>query len=166
MSKKLISLNIPAIMILWLLVGCNADKGKMPPAIKDTTIASIAPNTSQEMISSLIDTIFAKDRDTTAELVNEQAVIKGYSKANRRQPSYSVKVMKGQTIVAIIKPVEKGGNIRINQIQLPDGTFDGPFGDSVRYTVKKSGMLRFIIGQNMMAGDPWTGDFIFRLKLQ
>ena len=158
--------NILAIALLFQIAGCGGDDSDVPTLKTDTTLINIIRYTNQTVISPLIDTIFSHDQDTMVALTNKEAFIKGNSRANKRQPAYSVKLLKGQTIIATVRPVDKGGNIRINQIQLPDKSFDGPFGDSLRYTVKKSGTLKFIVGQNMMAGDPWTGEYIFHLKLE
>ena len=155
----MVSFVLPAI-------GCNSNDQPKSTSVTDTLKSGITPAPSTEIISALPDTIFANGKDTIIVLVNGVALIKGHSRANQRHPTYSVKVEKGQTIIATIRPLEKGGNVRINQVQLPDKSFDGPFGDSLHYYVKKSGTLRFIIGQNMMAGDPWTGDFIFHLRVE
>ena len=158
--------NIAVVSFVLMAVKCNNnDQPKSTSAI-DTSGSGIIPGPSTEIISALLDTIFAHGEDTTIVLVNGEAIVKGYSQANKRHPSYSLDVKKGQSIIATIKPIQKGGNVRINQVQLPDKSFDGPFGDSMRYYIKKSGTLRFIIGQNMMAGDPWTGDFIFHLRVE
>jgi hypothetical protein len=159
--------NIAVVLFVTLATGCNSnDQSKSTSGI-DTPESRITPAPSTtEVIAALPDTIFANGKDTTIVLVNGVAFIKGHSRANQRHPTYSVKVEKGQTIIATIKPLEKGGNVRINQLQLPDKSFDGPFGDSLHYYIKKSGTLRFIIGQNTMAGDPWTGDFIFHLRVE
>ena len=60
-------------------------------------------------------------------------------------------------------PDDKAANIRFTQIAKPDQTFDGPFGRELSYSVKKPGRYALIIGQNLMAGDPWDGKF--RLKV-
>ncbi|MEO5890334.1 MAG: hypothetical protein ABIQ31_08785 [Ferruginibacter sp.] len=116
-----------------------------------------------DSIKPLADTIFAGDKDTTIQIKDKAAYIMGHIVANKKQPGYTVQGKKGQIVTAVIKPMQKGGNVRINQIQQPGGAFDGPFGDSLTYTFKRNGALRFIIGQNLMAGDPYTGDFILRI---
>ena len=60
-------------------------------------------------------------------------------------------------------PDDKAANIRFTQIAKPDQTFDWPFGRELSYSVKKPGRYALIIGQNLMAGDPWDGKF--RLKV-
>lgn len=111
------------------------------------------------------DTIDAGSGDTTIRLKNGEAFVKGHLDADKIRPTYTINAEKGQTIIGIVRPTKKGGNVRINQIQQPGGAFDGPFGDSLSYTLKKTGRLRFIIGENQMAGDRYTGDFILHLRL-
>ena len=152
--------------MLVLTIGCGNDDHQTAVNPTDSALNQIIPDTPSTVVMASTDTIFAENEDTTVVLANGEAFIKGHIRANKRQPVYSVKGSKGQTFIATIKPIEKGGNVRINQIQLPDKSFDGPFGDSLQYTLKKSGILRFIIGQNMMAGDPWSGDFVFHIKTQ
>lgn len=50
-------------------------------------------------------------------------------------------------------------NIRFSQIVLPDGTMDGPFGQSIDYDLPADGVYRLSVHENMMAGDPWSGVF-------
>lgn len=138
------------------------------PACKGKTSSggSAVPPTDatvREEPAAMIDTIFAGNEDTTIIIKANRAIVKGHIIADQHQPVYTVKGVKGQTITAVLKPSKKKGNVRINQIQQPGGAFDGPFGDSLSYTFREDGSLRFIIGENLMAGDPYTGDFIFHL---
>lgn len=57
-------------------------------------------------------------------------------------------------------------NIRFSQIFLPDGTMDGPFGRHLDYQLPADGIYKLSVHENMMAGDPWGGDFRIRLKLE
>ena len=58
------------------------------------------------------------------------------------------------------------GNLRLAQIVMPDGNMDGPFGvDSTVNLAQKGGYeLRF--HENMMSGDPWSGEAIITLMLE
>jgi hypothetical protein len=150
---------IAATMLLLFNPGCN-HAGKSPEPVNKTPGPLAAP-----AIIETIDTINAGGRDTTILLKDGEAFISGHITANKSGPVYTLPAHKGQTVTAIIKPVKSRGNVRINQIQQPDGAFDGPFGDSLSYTFKKSGNIRFIIGENLMAGDPFTGDFILHVIL-
>ena len=56
-------------------------------------------------------------------------------------------------------------NIRFSQIILPDNTADGPFGPEISYDLKQLGTYQLIVNENMMAGDPWSGEFTIRITL-
>lgn len=56
-------------------------------------------------------------------------------------------------------------NIRFSQIILPDGKMDGPFGRDMNYDLPINGTYRIRIHENMMAGDPWEGNFAVKVQL-
>lgn len=62
------------------------------------------------------------------------------------------------TIFAKINTVEKGRNLRINQIILPDGSTDGPFSKEMKYAKKKSGTYKIVIGKNSMTEGKFAGN--------
>lgn len=62
------------------------------------------------------------------------------------------------TISAKINTLEKGRNLRINQIILPDGSADGPFSKEMKYNKKKNGTYKIIFGKNLMADGKLTGN--------
>lgn len=74
-----------------------------------------------------------------------------------------VDVLSGDSIFGKLMSDDKSANIRFTQIAKPDQTFDGPFGRELSYSVKKTGRYALIIGQNMMAGDPWNGKFTLKV---
>lgn len=60
---------------------------------------------------------------------------------------------------------DKAANIRFMQIVMPDGKADGPFGTEVDYELSQNGDYRLLVNENIMAGDPWGGEFTLTLKL-
>jgi hypothetical protein len=156
--KKRITL-ISACCLLIFGAGCNNDGGPAATAIAPDSPVIKYP-------SENLDTLLAGESDTTAIFINGKSVIKGHITANKHHPQYIVPALKGQTLTVLLKPTPKGGNVRINQIQQPGGAFDGPFGDSLSYTFKRDGNLSIIIAENLMAGDPYTGNFILKLFLK
>ncbi len=64
---------------------------------------------------------------------------------------------------AFIKP-DKLMNIRINQIRMPDNTFDGPFGLKVDYKTKQKGEYWLIFAKNNMASGEPTGRFFIKVE--
>ena len=61
---------------------------------------------------------------------------------------------------------DKPGNIRFNMIVLPDNNTDGPFGKDVQYKLDKKGTYKLIIGESLMQGDPFDGQYTIRFKGQ
>ncbi|MDQ1098767.1 MULTISPECIES: hypothetical protein [Chryseobacterium] len=62
-------------------------------------------------------------------------------------------------IKANINTRQKDFNIRFNQIRLPNGDYDGPFGNEITYDVKGKGEVWLIIGKDQMAEGNTKGDF-------
>ena len=77
-----------------------------------------------------------------------------------------LKVSSGKELNASLFSNDKKANIRISQIEFPDSTFDGPFGKDLRYKIKTPGNYKIIIGEDMMAGDRWTGDFVLKVSVK
>lgn len=56
-------------------------------------------------------------------------------------------------------------NIRFNNIVLPNGEMDGPFGREITYDLPVKGDYILSIHESLMAGDPWAGDFEVTISL-
>lgn len=69
-------------------------------------------------------------------------------------------------ITAHLSSSDTLANIRFNQITLPDGTMDGPFGRDLEYPISRDGIYMLSIHESLMAGDPWAGDFTVRIQLE
>jgi hypothetical protein len=73
---------------------------------------------------------------------------------------------KGQKITGKLIPGNAGANIRFSHIYMPDGSSDGPFGQTIEYTARQKGTYRLFISPNRMAGDPESTDFTVVIKLK
>ncbi len=62
-------------------------------------------------------------------------------------------------IKAQISTKEKDFNIRFNQIKLPNGDYDGPFGREITYDAEGRGEVWLIIGKSNMASGNTKGSF-------
>lgn len=58
------------------------------------------------------------------------------------------------------------GNIRINQLLMPDGEMDGPFGKTYEARFDEAGTYQVIIAESMMAEDPYTGDYHLKIEIE
>jgi hypothetical protein len=70
---------------------------------------------------------------------------------------------KGSKLTGKVVPDKAGANIRFSHIYMPDGSSDGPFGQTIEYTAKQKGTYRLYVSPNMMAGDPESTDFVVRV---
>lgn len=60
---------------------------------------------------------------------------------------------------ASIATKEKEFNIRFNQIKLPNGAYDGPFGRDLSYDIPEKGEVWLVIGKSNMASGNTKGNF-------
>jgi len=67
-------------------------------------------------------------------------------------------------ISAKISTKEKDFNIRFNQIKLPNGDYDGPFGRDLTYDIKERGEVWLIIGKSNMASGNTKGSFTVSIE--
>ncbi|WP_346984075.1 hypothetical protein [Chryseobacterium sp. POE27] len=67
-------------------------------------------------------------------------------------------------IKAKISIKEKDFNIRFNQIKLPNGDYDGPFGRDLTYEIKDKGEIWLIIGKSNMASGNTKGNFTVSIE--
>jgi len=67
-------------------------------------------------------------------------------------------------IKAKISTNQKDFNIRFNQIRLPNGDYDGPFGREITYDVKEKGEVWLIIGKSNMASGNTKGSFTVSIE--
>ncbi|TZF92584.1 hypothetical protein FW781_21355 [Chryseobacterium panacisoli] len=67
-------------------------------------------------------------------------------------------------IKAKISTKEKEFNIRFNQIKLPNGDYDGPFGREITYDTPGKGEVWLIIGKSNMASGNTKGSFTISVE--
>lgn len=74
-------------------------------------------------------------------------------------------VTKGRKLTATLVPEKQPANIRFNQVFMPDGSSDGPFGQTLEYELKQKGTYKLYIGPSLMANDAYRGRFELRVKV-
>jgi hypothetical protein len=57
------------------------------------------------------------------------------------------------------------GNVRFNQIFMPDNKTDGPFGREITYDLEPDNNYMLSIGESLMQGDPWGGNLTVEIDL-
>ncbi|MDU1890209.1 MAG: lipoprotein [Dysgonomonas sp.] len=142
--------------IIFLLAGCNTKTSKVneeqvADQINDEIEKDwiVAPSDSGYVHLNLIDgkgkLQIHKEKDKIIYIVFQS---KGYNKVSAKLSS-----------------ADSLANIRFSQIFLPDGTMDGPFGRDLDYKLPSDGEYKVSVHENMMAGDPWGGNFFIEVVL-
>lgn len=83
---------------------------------------------------------------------------------DRQQLIIKIKNFDRQNISGKITPENPQMNIRFNQIKLPDGSYDGPFGRELTYKSKDRGEVWLMIGKSNMASGEAKGKFTVALQ--
>lgn len=142
-------------LIFIALISCHqGEKNKLIENsfadIKNDTQKSginISNDTSQNSLSNLSDTLVL---NLKIDSINDHLTV-------------PINITAGKVLNASLSAADSNANIRINQVELPDSTFDGPFGKEIHYKMTTPGNYKIIIAENMMAADQWRGDFILRI---
>jgi len=125
--------------------------------------------------AKIMDTITTEDKNSTTEengrvlvktvdgsrfpIVLEEEFTKEHDKLIIKILNYSKPQLKAK-----ITTKQNDFNIRFNQIKLPDGMMDGPFGREITYDIPTKGEVWLIIGKNNMADGKITGMFSVNIE--
>ncbi|MCE3076933.1 hypothetical protein [Chryseobacterium gwangjuense] len=124
--------------------------------------------------SKIMDTITSENKTTTEEngrvlvktadgshfpIVLQEEFTKEHDKLILKILNYSKPQLKAK-----ITTKQNDFNIRFNQIKLPDGMMDGPFGREITYDIPTKGEVWLIIGKNNMADGKITGMFSVNIE--
>ncbi len=149
------------LLICYLVPGCR-EQGSTTSDKTDTTQNLPLKNISGEDSTTKKDLTGTHHVDSLfpgSDTVIAEKHIGGFSE----KPAVSFLVTSGKMIHAIIIPENDTANLRINQIEMPDSTFDGPFGREIHYKMNIPGVYKLIVGESMMAEGEWTGDFKIKI---
>jgi len=142
-------------VIFICLISCHQREQKK--ALEDP-LAAIENDSVKTQLKTLNDTLPRGLSD-----LSDTLILKLKMDSANDHPTISLAISSGEELFASLSSEDKNANIRISQVMLPDSTFDGPFGRDLHYKMKMPGNYKIIIGENMMAGDRWKGDFVLRV---
>jgi len=69
------------------------------------------------------------------------------------------------SLLATLHAAGSQRNVRINQLVMPDGTMDGPFGHELHYRTSQNGNYTLKIGKDNMADGTLHGPAVIRIEL-
>lgn len=145
------------LLIITSFFSCNQGEKNKTIADQLPAIKNDSPTISQEARDSLSNTLSPEKGSLTFNLKMD---------SNHQHIDVPISILKGGTLLATLSSNDKNANIRISQIGFPDSTFDGPFGRNLNYKIKTPGNYKLIIGEDMMAGDRWNGDFSLKVSVK
>jgi hypothetical protein len=169
------------LLIPLIIISCKKEPNATEAANKDSIMVTGQPNSE-----SSVDSVALRKKDS---IINNSPVTKHVLKkgvmrsekegqiirtADASQLPFTVGeqfTKEGQELVlkitnydkadlkASISTKEKDFNIRFNQIKLPNGDYDGPFGRDIFYQIAGKGEIWLIIGKSNMASGNTKGSF-------
>lgn len=164
-----------------VLLSCKKEVSNIEIKTIDSTISKEKPENKVDSVitkedAKIPDTVVAVDNNTiTAEekgrvlvktiegnrfpMVIQEEFTKDHDKLILKISNYSKPQLKAKIITK-----QNDFNIKFNQIKLPDGMMDGPFGREITYDISEKGEVWLIIGKNNMADGKITGAFSVNIE--
>lgn len=150
----------------FVVMACtNQDQKKTVSALAQVDTTTDKPITGPAVdvplniqLDSVIHLAFPKD--------SQSVTVKGHLEKKGKPVICYLPVTQGKKLTASIATDTVTSNIRFNQIFMPDGQSDGPFGKVLNYKLDKKGVYKIYIGSSLMAGNPFTGDFALKVKVE
>lgn len=162
MSKTVLS------FLLTILASCNrpGNTGDVHANVNNDTIISSTINPPKEESGEMPAKQQGQISDSILHAGTDTFSIQLQMMGSKDRKIIPLCIVSGKELFAVIDKEDKKANIRINQIQMPDSTFDGPFGDSFHYKIKMRGVYKIFIGPDLMAKGKLSGAFIFKAWAQ
>ncbi|NQD70547.1 hypothetical protein HP439_07430 [Sphingobacterium shayense] len=142
MRNFIILLYIFAISGLTALVSCNTESRQQQAVTSTNKTSNSDELNDKDGTIQFRRTKVAKERDTLSFDLPQEARVR-------------IK----------LKTPTNTGNLRINQLIMPDGTADGPYGRELSDSLTKIGTYQIIIGESLMQGDPYAGDYFLKIEI-
>lgn len=107
---------------------------------------------------SALEDVSVSQKIVRPDIVDNKASIDIYKDENQTIEVQFVS-LGYKRIHAVLTSHDEQANLRFTQIVMPDDSSDGPFGRELDYGLAREGTYKLIIGENRMAGEPWSGNF-------
>ncbi|HEY5408910.1 MAG TPA: hypothetical protein VIJ92_17600 [Ginsengibacter sp.] len=161
--------------LFFLFTACNSNENssaKESTSTQATGITKVKDTALNYKIdtSKQVNTLLVK-RDTllTIDINNNKGSVRAYLSGIGRHVTIIVPVTGGDSLIAQIIPDDSAANIRFKQIYIPvgkQGKYDGPFSRQIRYPITVKGNYKLIVGEDLMAGDDWKGNFTCNVSIK
>ncbi|WP_300672327.1 hypothetical protein [Soonwooa sp.] len=159
--NKNLNLTLLAVVLL-AVVSCKKDGDKLPTEVKRDTITVI------EKPADTLTTVLNRKTETNQFIIDVDASktpVKLVEEVKLQDQQIILRLLNYDkpTLKAFIKPEQADMNIRINQIRIPDNTFDGPFSQTIEYKTPQKGEYWLVISKNNMASGNPLGKFYIQV---
>lgn len=158
MNKTLLKYGI---LLPLILVACKKESPNIDLVVKKDSMSLVRPMDS-------LSTILSTEKESNQIILSVDASklpIRLIQEITDPEQQIVLKLenYNHSRLKAYIKP-EKPMNVRINQIRMPDNTFDGPFGETIDYETQQKGEYWLIISKNLMASGEAKGRFFIKIE--
>lgn len=139
---KILSKNIRLLgLLFFIVIGCQSPQG-------DKSMESVTEDIMEyEMPAEREPLVFER------------------TKGEREKDTISFDLDEPGLVKMKLSVPGDSGNIRINQLVMPNGEMDGPFGKTYEANLEDLGTYQVIIGASMMAENPYIGDYRLEIDL-
>lgn len=157
-------MRIGLFLSIIAIAGCS-DIQNDNNASKDSTTSNINSSKSAKRV---VQTDFTKDSVFTIRFPEDSSsvTVTGKMTGINHPISVYIPITKGNLLTIILAPGDSTAKIRISQLFMPNGKADGPFGKNLRRKITQPGNYKVIIGENLMQGEEWKGDFLLTVKVE
>lgn len=169
------------LLLALTLISCDKKESvDSTQTITDSVLTNSVDDSSTSNISDkgvvLIDTTHVETNAETFRIVENGKIIKTINgdmipltlsdefTENQQQYILKIKNFTRQNISGDITPENSEMNIRFNQIRLPNGDFEGPFGRGMMFKTRENGEIWLIIGKSNMASGETKGRFSVSIR--
>jgi hypothetical protein len=154
------------LLLFLCLSSCSSHKDT---AEKEPTVTDAATVNSTATRAINKDTIKYTAADTSVHISldknNPATTITGKLEGKAQVIQLYIDKRSSDSVDVLIKPSDPDANIRLNQVIYPGGTADGPFGREQKFALKKSGVYKLIIGNDLMAEGKTRTAFTLHLSI-
>ncbi|WP_313581642.1 hypothetical protein [Chishuiella sp.] len=105
------------------------------------------------------------ENGTELKLKNGKGSFNLFKEAKQEQRYYFRNNSCNDVSIQIV-PATDTANIRINNIISPSKNTDGPFGRNIDYGLSENGVYEIVIGESLMKGYPFQGNYTLNVQLK
>lgn len=105
------------------------------------------------------------ENGTELKLKNGKGSFNLFKEAKQEQRYYFRNNSCNDVSIQIV-PATDTANIRINNIISPSKNIDGPFGRNIDYGLSENGVYEIVIGESLMKGYPFQGNYTLNVQLK